>query len=158
VRSTINRLVKLLRSEKKTVALAESITCGLASHQFTTVKGASEVLKGSVICYSPDVKCSLLGISGQMLRKHTPESRVVTDKLAKKLQRLIHADVHAAITGLASADGSENKKKPVGTVFISVLYRKKLVSKRYTFKGSPLEVKKKACDALYRLVTSLIKE
>ncbi len=43
----------------------------------------------------------------------------VTTALAKNLPKLIKADIHVAITGLASAGGTETKDKPVGTIFFA---------------------------------------
>src|SRR5690349_18327269 len=43
-----NRLMKTLLAKKMTIAFAESVTCGLAAHQLSTVKGTSEVLQGSI--------------------------------------------------------------------------------------------------------------
>jgi nicotinamide-nucleotide amidase len=72
------------------------------------------------------------------------------------LSKLIKADIYAALTGLASEGGSETKNKPVGTVFFCILYKKKLFRSRKLFRGSPLEIKKKACLELYDLVGSRI--
>jgi nicotinamide mononucleotide (NMN) deamidase PncC len=38
------------------------MTCGLAAHLLSTCKGTADVLKGSVVCYTPEVKKSLKGL------------------------------------------------------------------------------------------------
>ncbi|MBS1625254.1 MAG: nicotinamide-nucleotide amidohydrolase family protein [Bacteroidetes bacterium] len=152
-----NKLVQTLRKEDLTLALAESMTCGLAAHQLSTCIGTSEVLIGSIVCYSPLVKTSLLGISEKTIQKYTAESQEVTDQLARGLKKLIRADIHAALTGLAAPGGSETRDKPVGTVFISVLYQNKLYNERKRFRGSPTEVRKKASRALYQLILTAIR-
>src|SRR5688500_12395523 len=121
-----NSLVRLLLKNDLTIAFAESVTCGMAAHQLSTVIGTSTVLKGSIVCYHESVKKELFGISSALIRKHTAESQQVTNLLARKLKRLVDADIHAAITGLAAPGGSETKTKPVGTIFFSVLYKRKL--------------------------------
>jgi nicotinamide-nucleotide amidase len=68
------------------------------------------------------------------------------------------ADIHAAITGLASPGGSETKEKPVGTVFLCVYYKNKIYRERKLFRGSPLQVRKKACDALYVMILRVLKD
>jgi nicotinamide-nucleotide amidase len=150
-------LVKFLQSKKLTLALAESMTCGLAAHTLSTVQGTSDVLMGSVVCYHEDAKKCMLGVSKQILKKHTAESQQTTDAMVKKLSRLMPADIHAAITGLASPGGSETKRKPVGTVFFSVKYKKKIHRIRKKFNGSPLEIRKKACDFLYSEIMDIVK-
>jgi len=71
MKSITNKLVKLLLEKKLTIAFAESMTCGLITHQLNTVKGTSQVLKGSVICYSEEVKKNLLSVSSKLIEKHT---------------------------------------------------------------------------------------
>ncbi|HEY0030814.1 MAG TPA: nicotinamide-nucleotide amidohydrolase family protein [Bacteroidia bacterium] len=152
----INSFVKTLQEKELTVAFAESVTCGMVAHKLATCIGTSDVLKGSIVCYSSEVKSALMKIPKKAIIKHSAESKEVTDLLAKKLQRLIKADIHAALTGLASEGGSENKQKPPGTVFMSVIYKKKLYSKRRLFKGSPLQIRRKACMAIFEMILLII--
>jgi nicotinamide-nucleotide amidase len=150
------RIVKFCRENNLTLAFAESMTCGLAAHQLSQVKGTSDAFKGSLVCYNGDVKTNVLKIPERLIEKHTAESQQVTDEMAKKLKRIFSADVYAAITGLATPGGSETKTKPVGTVFLSVLFRNKLFRLRKRFRGNALEIKKKACDELYRFIISKV--
>lgn len=149
----INTFINRLSEKKLTLAFAESMTCGLAAHRLSTTKGTSEVLAGSIVCYTPEVKRDLLGVSQKTIDRYTCESAEVTKALAKNLPGLIEADIHAAITGLASPGGSETKDKPVGTVFFCVLYKNKFHHHRQVFRGSPLEIRKKACLVLYDFIT-----
>jgi nicotinamide-nucleotide amidase len=152
----INSFIKSLNDKGLTLALAESITCGLAAYKLSTCKGTSEVLKGSVVCYNEDVKTGLMKIPEKVISKYTCESRKVTELLTRSLQKLIQADIHASITGLASNGGSEKKGKPVGTVFFSVCYKKRYYSEERLFRGAPAEIKEKACMALYDLINRII--
>lgn len=149
----INTFINRLSEKQLRLALAESMTCGLATHRLSTTKGTSEVLAGSIVCYTPEVKKGLLKVPQKIIDRYTCESAEVTKLLAKNLTGLIEADIHAAITGLASPGGSETRDKPVGTVFFCVLYKNKFHQHRQVFRGSPLEVRKKACLALYDLIT-----
>jgi nicotinamide-nucleotide amidase len=150
--NVINKLVKRLQNEKLTLALAESVTCGLAAHKLTTVKGTTDVLASSIVCYQREAKIKLLNISNKLIEQHTAESMQVTEAMAKGLKRTIRADIHAAITGLAAAGGSETKTKPVGTFFLCVLYQGKTYRHRQVFRGRPLQIKTKACLALYKFI------
>ena len=153
---TSNVLIKTLLENKLTLALAESMTCGLAAHQLSTCKGTSEVFKGSIVCYNEEVKKGLLKIPAVLIKKHSAESPQVTEALTKKLSVLIKADIYASITGLASPGGSETKTKPVGTVFFSIKYRKKIYNERKVFRGTPLQIRQKACYALYKSILEKI--
>jgi len=156
MQTQVNRLVKQLLSMELTISLAESVTCGLASHQLNTVKGTSEIFRGSIVCYDEKVKTSLLGVKPGLIRKFTAESQQVTDSLAQNLSTLIKADVQAAITGLASPGASATRSKPVGTVFISVVFRKKIHRLKKRFYGSPTEIRKKSCNQMYSFIYSVI--
>jgi len=149
---TINSLVKLMQEKELTLALAESITCGMAAEKLATAFGTSDVFQGSIVCYTPEVKNKLMRIPQTVIDKYTTESMKVTELLARHLNRLIKADVYAAVTGLASPGGSETKSKPVGTVFICIVHGSKIYKKRYLFRGTPLEIRKKTCLALYELI------
>jgi nicotinamide-nucleotide amidase len=152
-----NALVQTLKKKKLTLAFAESMTCGLAAHRLAGCIGTSDVFKGGIVCYTPDVKSGLLNIPSATIKKCSCESKEVTQLLAKNLSKLIEADIHAAVTGLASPGGSETKQKPVGTVFISVYYKKKIHNHKQVFKGSPLTIRKKTCDLLYTFIRDLVK-
>lgn len=139
----MNAFTDLLAAKKLTLALAESMTCGLASHKLSTAPGTSKALRGSIICYSPEVKTTLLGIPQKMIRKYTAESQEVPSALAKNLGKLIKADLHAAVTGLSSANGTETISKPVGTVFFSVVYKREPMNKKNALGGRHLKYVKK---------------
>ncbi len=150
-------LANLLKEKELTIAFAESMTCGLLTHKLGTIAGTSDVLTGSVICYQSKVKTDVLRVKKTIIKKHTPESQIVTDQLAKGLKKLIKADVHAAITGLAAEGASETKTKPVGTVFYAFLYKKKLYRSKKRFTGSPMQIKEKACAEFFRFLLKEIK-
>jgi nicotinamide-nucleotide amidase len=150
-------LIKTLREKKLTLAMAESVTCGLAAHKLSTMPGVSEVLVGSIVCYTPEIKISLLKVPKKLINKYSCESAQVTRSLVQNLCKLIKADLHVAVTGLASPGGSETKNKPVGTIFISVCYKNKIHSKRFLFKGSPVLIRTKACDVMFDLLFDSLK-
>jgi nicotinamide-nucleotide amidase len=152
----IKLLIDSLKEKNLTLAIAESMTCGMATHKLSGMKGISDVLKGSVVCYTPEVKTGLMGIKESIIKKYTCESIEVTEALVKKLPGLIPADIHAAITGLASPGGSESKEKPVGTVFFCVRYKNKISRRKKIFRGSPAEIKEKACLEIYDLILNAI--
>jgi PncC family amidohydrolase len=152
MKSIVQQLLQLLGDKKLTVAFAESVTCGLATHQLNISEGTSEVLMGSIVCYNEKVKIDLLQVDPSLIKKYTAESQEVTDALVNNLPRLIEADIYGAITGLCVPGGSETEEKPVGTVFFSVLHNGKLIRRRKVFEGSPLKIKEEACEELYKII------
>lgn len=144
--------IRTLKEKKLKLALAESMTCGLAANLLAGIPGTSEVLAGSIVCYSPELKTSLMGVEESLIERYSCESMEVTEALVKKLPKLIGADVYAAITGLASAGGSETRYKPVGSVFLVICYKRKIFRQKKVFRGTPLSIRKKACYELYRMI------
>lgn len=158
IQKKANGLVQYMKTNGLTLALAESMTCGLAAVKLSSCIGVSNVLLASLVCYTPKAKMQLLHVKQATIRRHTCESTEVTVEMAENLSKLIEADVYAAITGLASSDGSETAEKPVGTVFFAVRYKHKTHDFRKVFRGTPLEIKTKAAAELYSLVLKLIKK
>ena len=152
MKALVKKLIKTLIEKKLTVAFAESVTCGLASNQLNSTPGTSEIFMGSIVCYNEKVKMNLLNVKPSLIKKYTAESQEVTDALVKNLPQLIDADIYVAITGLDADGGSETPEKPVGTVFFSYLYKGKIVRRRKKFDGSPLSIKKQACEEVYQLI------
>lgn len=153
-----NSLIKHLKEEGLTLALAESMTCGLAAAKLSSCVGVSDVLLASLVCYTPKAKIQLLQVTQAAIRRYSCESQEVTRQMANNLSKNIRADVYAAITGLASSDGSETAEKPVGTVFYAIRYQDKTHDFRKVFRGTPLDVKTKAAVELYQLILKVVKD
>jgi nicotinamide-nucleotide amidase len=122
----LEKFLNKLKAEKLTLAFAESMTAGLLVNEFSKVNGASDILKGSLVTYHPELKIQLLDVDPESIDKFTPESKEVTTEMVKGLVKQIPVDIAVAVTGLASDGGSESEEKPVGTVFISVLFKNSL--------------------------------
>src|SRR5690606_13278163 len=123
--SELNELVAVLNKKKLSVAFAESVTAGYVGCQFSKALKVSEVYKGSIVAYQEVIKSQLLGVSKRTLEKYTAESQEVTNEMALGIQNLYNVDIAVAVTGLANPGGSESPSKPVGTVFITILYSDK---------------------------------
>ena len=106
-------VIDMLRDRGLSLGVAESLTGGLMGARFTSIPGASDVFRGSIVSYASDVKFSLLGV---------PEGPVVTAQAAQAMaegaRRALGADVALATTGVAGP--AEQEGQPVGTVFIGL--------------------------------------
>lgn len=130
-----------LKSEKLTLAFAESMTAGMLVNEFSKVNGVSEILKGGLVTYHPELKIQLLNVDPVLIDKYSPESSEVTTAMVKGLMKVIPSDISIAVTGLASEGGSESPEKPVGTVFISILYKNKLYEYKHVFENDKYKSK-----------------
>jgi nicotinamide-nucleotide amidase len=85
-------IAKLLKAEKKTIALAESCSGGYVSHLITSVPGSSAYYQGGIIPYHNRFKNEILGVSKETLSKfgavseETVSEMVLTE--ARKKSRL----------------------------------------------------------------------
>jgi nicotinamide-nucleotide amidase len=106
-------VLNLLRERGLTLGLAESVTGGLVSGRLTAIPGASDVLRGSVVSYSSEVKFDLLDV---------PRGPVVSEAaaiaMAEGARRVLGADVALSLTGVAGP--AEQDGQPVGTLCIAV--------------------------------------
>lgn len=106
-------VLQLLRDRGLSLGLAESVTGGLVSGRITSVPGASDTFRGSVVSYASAVKFDLLGV---------PQGPVVSEAaaaaMARGAQRVLGADVALALTGVAGP--AEQDGMPVGTLCVGI--------------------------------------
>ncbi|GAB3173393.1 CinA family protein [Telluribacter humicola] len=136
-----------MRDHQLTVSFVESASTGRFVYDFTSVPDCGPTVRGSIVCYDPKVKESLLGVSGEVIEQYTAESAEVTQHLANSLKTLIPADIIIAVTGLASPGGSETPEKPVGTMFVHGYIGDEPFRKRFVFDGGPDEIIKQTIDS-----------
>lgn len=117
-----------LAEKNLTIFCAESITAGLLSSTIASVSGASKVLAGSIITYDERVKTSILGVSQELLKEHTAESKEVTNAMCEGLQKCFPGvDIYVAVTGVASQPVTDYKIiRAVGQIYVSVRYEQEL--------------------------------
>ena len=115
---TIERIVLRLCAERGwTLATAESATGGLVSAALTSVPGSSEVVRGGIVAYHPDLKTGLLGVDPAILDGFGLVSAETALAMAAGARRALGADVAVAVTGSAGPDALEQL---VGTMVIAV--------------------------------------
>jgi nicotinamide-nucleotide amidase len=112
---TIEQVIQTqLLSRGWTIGTAESATGGLVAARLTSIPGASEFYRGSVVTYAPDLKTSLLGVDDL-------SAGVVSDDtvlaMAEGARKTLDVDVAVAVVGSA---GPEPLEQPVGTMVMAV--------------------------------------
>lgn len=122
----------LLLERKLTLGTAESCTGGYLAHLITSVSGSSAYYKGSIVSYANEVKQDLLGVKNETLEQFGAVSeQTVTEMLAGALSKL-KTDIVIAVSGVAGPNGG-SPEKPVGTVFIGIGTKEKLIIKKLSF-------------------------
>ncbi len=128
------------------LAVAESCTGGLVGQRITAVPGSSTVFAGGVVAYDNDVKLHLLGVAADALAAQGAVSEEVARQMAAGAGRGLGADVAVSVTGIAGPDGG-SPEKPVGTVWIAVLFGSRLRAFHFLFPGERDVVRRRAAQA-----------
>src|SRR5262249_972647 len=78
---------RLLGERNMTVATAESMTAGLVAHKLAQVPGASNYLRGGVVCYDSRVKVEQVSVPESLIQAHTAVSAEVAEALAVNVRQ-----------------------------------------------------------------------
>ena len=126
---------KLLTEQNKTLSTAESLTGGKVAEVITAVAGASKYFTGSIVCYSTEVKVKLLGISEELIKKHSVVSAEVAKQMALNIQAIMGTDYAIATTGNAGPSKGDSEAE-LGTVFIAIATAEEVIVEEFNF-GQP---------------------
>lgn len=148
---------KLLAKQKKTIATAESCTGGKIAEVLTSVSGASNYFKGSVVSYATETKISVLGISEELIEKHSVVSAEVAKQMAINIRKLMKTDYAIATTGNAGPAKGDAKAE-VGAVFIALATPNEVIVEEFNF-GQPREkvIERAAIKSLEMLRKEILK-
>jgi nicotinamide-nucleotide amidase len=111
-------IVTALRTRRRTVAVAESLTGGLVAASLISVAGASEVIRGAVVAYATDLKADLLDVPAEMLEGDGAVAVSTAQAMAHGVRSRCRADFGVATTGVAGPDSQEGH--PPGTMHLAV--------------------------------------
>ncbi|MDD1770715.1 MAG: CinA family protein [Methanomassiliicoccales archaeon] len=139
------------RDKGRTVALAESITGGLAASLMTDVPGSSDYFLASFVTYSNDSKSKVLGVRCDTLERYGAVSRQVAKEMATGARKVAGADIGASCTGIAGPGGG-SEEKPVGLVFLAIDDGVHVRSERKIYDGDRWAVKSQAAVRLLELL------
>lgn len=151
------RLVELLSRYGLTVTTAESCTGGLVSAAITAIPGASSVLDGAVVTYSPAVKERFLEIDPAVVYEIGVVSAECAKAMAEGVRKLFAADCAVALTGYAGPGGGD-EENPVGTVYIAATLFGTTTVRRLTLSGNRDAVREGAAKAAIELLSEEIEK
>ncbi|HPU24096.1 MAG TPA: nicotinamide-nucleotide amidohydrolase family protein, partial [Candidatus Kapabacteria bacterium] len=126
---------ELLKTKKKTLAVAESCTGGMLGAEITSVSGASEFFIGGEITYSNWAKSARLNVQEKTLLEFGAVSEQTACEMAENVRKIFNTDFGISITGIAGPTGG-SPEKPVGTVWIGLSSQEKTYAKKFVFGGN----------------------
>lgn len=130
-------LGRLLNQHKKTIATAESCTGGKIAQLITSIAGASNYFKGSVVSYATESKISVLKVNPESINQYSVVSKEVVEEMAIGIQKLMQSDYAIATTGNAGPTKGDSDSE-IGTVFIAIASPNGVMSEEFNF-GQPRE-------------------
>lgn len=152
---TIN---KLLKNNKKSIAIAESCTGGLVSDRLTNISGASDSYINGVVSYSNEAKIKVLGVKEDTINKYGAVSRETASEMAVGVKNISKTDIGMSITGIAGPDGG-TAEKPIGLCYIGLAFKNDVYTYEFYFNGNRIKIKSnastKALDILRRFLINL---
>ncbi|MCO4845888.1 MAG: CinA family protein [Sulfurovum sp.] len=119
IQDAVEKIIQKLTKEEQTISFAESCTGGRIAAAFTAISGASNVLHGSCVTYSNDIKHLWLGVDNEVLEKFGAVSKPCVVQMLEGIQKMAASDYAIAVSGIAGPTGG-TELKPVGTVYIGV--------------------------------------
>jgi nicotinamide-nucleotide amidase len=101
--ATLAKLKTLLLTNKLSIAVAESVSCGHIQTAIGSLSGSSIFFQGGVTAYQLRHKCRLLGVNELHAQTVNSVSQQVALEMAQGVTRLFDADIGLATTGYAEA-------------------------------------------------------
>lgn len=146
-------VAKLLKANKKSLAVAESCTGGFIAHRLTNVPGSSDYFLQGVVAYSNEAKICQLDVPPDMIEKHGAVSAQVAEAMAVGVKKKADSNLGLAVTGIAGPSGG-TPEKPVGLVYVALAWEGGSEVTKNLFLGEREAIKfqssQKALDMLRR--------
>ncbi|WP_433716065.1 CinA family protein [Nocardia sp. CA-084685] len=140
-----SRVAAVAMRSKRTVAVAESLTCGQLSSALGAAQDSAQWLRGGVVAYSADVKHQVLGV---------PQVPVVSETAARAMaggvRKLLGADVAVAVTGVGGPDPQDGE--PAGSVWLAVHGETVTWARHEHFDGGPEDVLRRTVEVALDMV------
>jgi nicotinamide-nucleotide amidase len=150
-------ILNFMLSRNLTLSTAESCTGGHIAHLITQHPGCSSVFLGGAVSYSYKLKQIMLGVNEETLLKFGAVSEETVTEMARGAIKNYGSDYSIAVSGIAGPDGG-TPDKPVGTVWIAVANRKRVIVKKFQFANKRIQnIERSAVNALTMLF-KLLKE
>ena len=120
---------ELLKDKDQTLSTAESCTGGSVAKMLTSISGSSSYFNGSIVSYTNQSKVDLLNVNTSDIEKFGAVSQEVVEQMAANIRVKFNSDYGISTSGIAGPSGG-TKEKPVGTVWIAVASKNRIISKK----------------------------
>ena len=149
------KVIDLLRGRSESISCAESITGGALTSALVSISGASEVLLGSIVAYSKEMKMNQLGLSAELIDEKGLVSKEVALEMAKGARQKLGSSWAISSTGSAgprALDGSSP-----GEIWIAIVGPDRQESVKLSLNGARQEVINGAVESALTLLERILR-
>jgi len=144
-------LIEYLTQKNKTISFAESCTGGLLAYKFISKSGASNIIKGTMVTYSNEMKHKWLGVKEETLEKYGAVSKECVSEMVDGIKAKTDANIAVAISGIAGPTG-ETPNKGIGLVYIGLINDDFKEIKEFHFKGDRNFIQEQAVRSAIEMI------
>ena len=149
------KVIDLLRERRQTISCAESITGGALTAALVSVSGASDVLLGSIVAYSKEIKISQLGLSAELIDDKGLVSKEVAIAMAKGARQRLGSSWAISSTGSAGPTALDGSTP--GEIWIAILGPDRQESVKFSLNGARQEVISGAVESALTLLERILR-
>ncbi|KRO32848.1 MAG: hypothetical protein ABR65_03340 [Actinobacteria bacterium BACL2 MAG-121220-bin52] len=149
------KVIDLLRERSESISCAESITGGALTSALVSISGASDVLLGSIVAYSKEMKINQLGLSAELIDEKGLVSKEVALEMAKGARQKLGSSWAISSTGSAgprALDGSSP-----GEIWIAIVGPDRQESVKLSLNGARQEVINGAVESALTLLERILR-
>jgi len=147
---TDQQIAELLKKNRQTVSVAESVTGGMIASRLTNVSGSSEYFIGGVVCYNMRIKVVQVGVPAMLINQFGVVSKEVAVALAEEIRKRFRTDIGLSATGAAGP--MPVPPAPVGKVYVALASDKGSEWKELNLQGTRNEIREKSAQAAMGLL------
>jgi nicotinamide-nucleotide amidase len=149
------KVIDSLRERRESISCAESITGGALTSALVSISGASDVLLGSIVAYSKEMKINQLGLSAELIDEKGLVSKEVALEMAKGAKQKLGSSWAISSTGSAgprALDGSSP-----GEIWIAIVGPDRQESVKLSLNGARQEVISGAVESALTLLERILR-
>ena len=150
-RITDEEIASVLKKEKLSVSVAESLTGGLICERLSATAGASEYFAGGLVCYTNRVKVLELGVPASVIANSGPVSEETARAMAENVRKKFKTMIGLSATGVAGP-ATVTPPKPVGLTYVGISSDRGTECRELRLSGSRKEIREKASQAALGLL------
>ncbi len=153
--SITEHVINKMKKNNLSLSSAESCTGGMVSSAIITYPGVSKIYDMGFTTYSNNSKMKLLNVKKETLDTYGAVSYETCKEMLDGVYQNSLSDICVATTGIAGPGGG-TEDKPVGLVYLGVLYKDKYYIEKCHFRGDRTKIRESSVHKLMNMVNNAL--